>query len=231
MAAERLFGKAADELQAAIAGKRIRAGSGGVGFSNAPVPGDMVRLVESTWQSAFLLFTVAGMEPEARPISSGPPADLRRMRRLTHTALAPVAKAGDSGGRSPLEAFHQEAFDALVFSLRIAYPICLVSLVVFGAWAVLARRTRQALLLAAGTLILIGSVLSFCAVMAAFDVLAAPTLSFPGGYNRLGYAPVSVVAAYAIVTGSFMWTDIRRREGHARNDLACRRDTEVEKAS
>jgi hypothetical protein len=151
------------------------------------------------------------------------------MRRLTHTALAPVAKAGDSAGRSPLEAFRSEAFDALVFSLRVAYPICLVSLIVFGAWAVLARRTRQALLLAAGALILIGSLLSFCAVMAAFDVLAAPTLISPRGYNRLGYAPVSVLAAYAIVAGSFMWTDIRRRKEHARNELACRRMLRSEK--
>src|SRR5262249_35605196 len=101
--------------------------------------------------------------------------------------------------------------DALVFLLRIAYPICFVSLVAFSCWAVLARRTQQALLLAAGALILIGSLLSFCAVMAAFDVLAVPVLIFPAGYNRLGDARVSVLASYAIVTGSFMWTDIRRR--------------------
>jgi len=49
------------------------------------------------------------------------------------------------------------------------------------------------------SLILIGSQLALCMVIALFDVLAAPTLIYPDGYNRLCFTPFSVMSAFGVV--------------------------------
>jgi hypothetical protein len=141
-------------------------------------------MIRSVRRSAILLFTVAGMIPEAAT-SSGEPAGIQRMSDLTHSALAPVSVTAP---RSPVQPFRGQAFEILLLGLRIAYPGSLIALVACMGWATLPRhRSVPAIQMAGGALLLIGSLGAWCLLIAVFDVLAVPP-PVPSGYNRLGYA-------------------------------------------
>jgi len=207
--AERLFGTAANELKDSIRQGKIRAGTGGHGKSNAPIQGDSLRLIQATWKSTLLLFTVAGVTRDETPISSGSPEGLQRMSDLTNTALAPlleVAKDIPPDDRS----FHRQAVRVFAGFLRITLPGFLFALVASVAWVLIQKRfTAATLMLVGGGLILIGSQLTFSVIIAAFDVLATPTLQWPESYNRLGFIPLSVLTAYGAVSVMYILSGTR----------------------
>lgn len=201
---DRLFGKAAVELDAAIRDGRLKAGTGSLGFMAAPMPGDARRLAEAAGRSMMLLLTVQGMNPDPAPHSSGIPAELERMSARTHAALAPSANIAAPEMESPIAPVRRRAWTVSVDLLRVAYPAALQ--VTFLLVLLTVARHRHSLewwLVSGCGLILLASQIGLCLLLGCVEVFAYPILNAPQSYNSLGYAPLAVLAAFAFIAADF----------------------------
>lgn len=213
-AADDLFGRAADELQLAIRQNKIHHGMGGSGFSNAPMPGDFLRVLRALKTSVGLLLSVQGIFPDPKPVSSGAPVDLQRMSDLSNTNLAPTSDIVDQVPNSPAQGIRSRCFMAFEAFLRIVYPASVVALLASICWILLFKRSdRYALLICVNGMIVLGSLLTFCSIISVFDVLAARTLEWPQSYNSLGFTPLSILSAYSIAAAAFAMRHITNHNG------------------
>jgi hypothetical protein len=163
------------------------------------MPGDGMLIARAFGRSLFLLCTVRGAERDPRPLSAGPPDDIQRMADLTNSALAPMSTS-DPPRR--LEELRLRGYESVVLLFRVVYPASVVTLIAYVGWALARRRPPLAIQAALAALLLLGSLAAFSLTIAVCDILLVPILAYPEGYNRLGYIPLAVIAAYAVALTS-----------------------------
>jgi hypothetical protein len=199
-AAERIFNAAADELQTAIQKGEITATSGSSGYLSHTGPGDVQRIAQATWLSISQVFSADLVGPPMEPRSSGNPEEIQRMSDLTHSPLSPTADVAKLLPPSTPLDFHESCLIRYIDLMGFVYPACFLTLLVaMGATLLPGQRGTISIFVNASGLLLIGSQFAICLIIGLFDILAAPTLLYPDGYNRLSYTPMSVLSAFGAV--------------------------------
>ena len=131
-------------------------------------------------------------------LSSGEPADLERMSRLTHMSPAPTARITPSRFARIALRCRNVLFALLTGVDAVAYATGTISILFFCVSALRGRREPGTEAAFAG-LVLCGSLVGFSLAMGAVDVLGFPILRLADAYNCLGYSPLSVAAAFGFV--------------------------------
>ena len=195
--AENLFRRIADELEAAIDRQEISAGSRGPALLAAPLPGDYQRILRAAWKSLSLLLLQANMGIPWKPISSGNSEDLQRMGELTQSPLAPTTLPSAA---PPLDGLRRTVFGVLKRLLGGGYVLgSVIAVVLVVGFALRRPRDPRDSTQAMAALLLLVGMATFCLGMGVVDTLAYPILYGGTSYNSLGYAPLSILAAYGLV--------------------------------
>jgi hypothetical protein len=199
---EKFFQTVADELTEAIDEKRITSGNHGPGMLAAPLPGDYLRVIASAFISLENLVLVRGLSVPDAPVSSGDPAGIARIAKITHSTIAPVEGAAVPFNPGPLPDARRAAFSGMAWVDSAFYTIGALLAFGWGARAIVHWRRPHQVAVAAITVMLTGGLVLACLSLGVLNVLGFPILASPQAYNILGFTPLSILAVYGFVVAS-----------------------------
>lgn len=199
---ETFFQTVADELTEAIDQKRIASGSRGPAMLAAPLPGDYGRVIASAVISLKSLYLVSGLSVPNTPVSSGDPAGIARIAKITHSAVVPVKDAPVPFNPGPLPEARRAAFAVMAWADSAFYAIGTLLAFAWGVQAIVHWRRPYQLAVSAITAMLACGLVLFCLSMSVVNVLGFPLLKWPEAYNTLGFTPLSILAVYGFVIAS-----------------------------
>ena len=198
--AEKLWRNAAAELKSAIRAKKIEAGVSAPGLSAAPMQGDSLRIVASAQKTAINLLTLKMLETIPQGYSSGTPEALFQMSMFTHNMLASSREVDAKIGGLPETRWRDRGRHRVYQFERIAYPLGSLAAIFVILWTIVRGKKRPTLWLSAiASLLLLGSMALFCLLIGALDIVGWPITGWCGPYTNLGFAPLSVLAAFGLV--------------------------------
>ena len=192
---EQIFRDIDRELMQAVRDKKIEAGRSGPSILAAPVAGDAGRLLSSFWISirSLLFVNLAAYQPATGNASSSSVLD--NVAQLIHAPVKlPASDSVQYKLRLPI-------LNLIRRIQSVVYPLFFLLVPVLLIWkrkqAFTTVRSQRAVELWT-TLVPVIGLAAFCFTMAVVNVLGFPFLTNPkmGGYNVLGFSPLSVLCAY-----------------------------------
>jgi hypothetical protein len=218
-AAEKMGAKRADEMETtfraidrelgdAIREKKIVAGASGPAILAAPIPGDFGRICSALWTSfSSLLFVRRDgyLRPEGGQSSH---SQLELVGQLTHSWVEQLPHtSAQYSMRAPI-------LSSIKTVQKFVYPMLFLSLPGLLIWKrkeAFVRCPTQRSVFLWSMLVPMAGLFAFCLSMAIVEVLGFKFLAGMG-YNLLGFAPLSVLCAFAF-TGlvTFIPDPLRRR--------------------
>lgn len=189
--AEQMFRNIDQELGTAIENGQIEAGMHGPSILAAPVSGDLTRLLGAWWRSFYYLLTLrqTGIH-NWNDGSVGTPSEFDRASLFLNSSLARVPHGSlQYQMRIPVIQLVNKV-------LRITYWISILALL----FVCLLGYARHRAFFLRG--IVVASIPVIALTLSCFTMAIVDTLGFPFlggmGYNVLGFAPLSVLSAFAV---------------------------------
>ena len=195
-----------EQIEAEVVCGQLAQGSRPFGSCAPLKEGDMLKIINSTFNSFISLFLLRGADIPLDPRSSGNVSDVASMGALANARLAPMKSFDlELPKKTPIRAnlFH--------ISNKIIQVFYLISLVTpfFLAFKILKSLfagkvdTLQVKLFVSGLLSL-GTLVLFCLMMGVLDVCGWPHLKYPGSYNSLGVILVSIFSCIGFSQFAFL---------------------------
>lgn len=204
---EDIFRAIERELTQAVRDKKIVAGRSGPSILAAPVAGDGARLLAAFWQSlrSLLAVRLGDYAPFDGPVSSS--AVMDKVAQLVHSSVKlPPKDSIQYKVRAPIVNLMMGVERVLYSPLVLVVPL----LVVWKRRQAFTTAVSQHTVALWSGLVLVAGLLGFCFGMAVVEVLGFRFLAGMG-YNVLGFAPLTVLCAFAFVMLLVFFPGLPRR--------------------
>ena len=185
---ENFWKSVTEQIEAAVVCGELAQGSRPLGLCAPLREGDMLKIINSTFNSFISLFLLRGADIPLDPRSSGNESDVANMGALTNTRLAPMKSLDlELPKETPIRSnlFHiSNKIVQMFYLISLVTPFFLIFEIIKNLFA---RKVDplQVRLFFSGLLSL-GTLALFCLMMGVLDVCGWPHLKYPASYNSLG---------------------------------------------